>query len=125
VGVRSYSAGEAERVRAGIPGYAIVHAWEMEGDAWIARVLDGLDSRPVYLSVDVDYFDPSVMPATGTPEPGGPGWRPTLRFLERLFETARVIAFDVVELAPAAGLHHADYTAARLTYKLIGMWDRS
>ena len=61
------------------------------------------------------------MPATGTPEPGGLGWRTALDFLDKLFRRARVVGCDVVELAPIEGLHHADFTIARLVYKLIGM----
>ena len=98
----------------------MVHAWEMEGDNWIDRALEEIDGSTVYLTVDVDYFDPAIMPATGTPEPGGGQWWPTLRLLEQLFRRASVVAADVVELAPRAGLHHADFTAARLAYKLIG-----
>jgi agmatinase len=72
------------------------------------------------LTVDVDYFDPAIVPATGTPEPGGGDWWSTLRFLEALFLRARVVSADVVELAPSPGLHHADFTVARLVYKMIG-----
>ena len=61
------------------------------------------------------------MPATGTPEPGGGRWWPTLALLEELFRRTRVVAADVVELAPIPGLHHADFTVARLVYKLIGL----
>lgn len=121
IGVRNYSAEEAARIRAGIPGYAVVHAWEMEGDGWQERAIEGLDGAPVYLTIDLDYFDPAVIPATGTPEPGGIAWWPTLRFLDALFRRARVVACDLVELAPAPGLHAADFAAARLAYKLIGM----
>ena len=60
------------------------------------------------------------MPSTGTPEPGGARWGPTLSFLERLFRVSRVVACDVVELAPVPGMHHADFTVARLIYKMIG-----
>ena len=121
VGIRNYSREEAERISKGIPGYRIVHAWEMESDDWQCRILDGLDGKPVYLTVDLDYFDPSVIPATGTPEPGGGAWWPTLRFLDDLFRRTRVVACDLVELAPAPGLHMADFAAARLAYKLMGM----
>jgi agmatinase len=121
VGIRSYSPEEAERMRRGIPGYRMLPAWELGRDGWIERVLDGLDGRPVYLTIDVDYFDPSVVPATGTPEPGGGAWWPTLELLDALFRRARVVAADVVELAPIPGLHHADFTVARLVYELIGL----
>lgn len=121
VGIRNYSVDEARWIERGIPGYRIVHAYEMESDAWIERALAGIDGQPVYLTIDVDYFDPSIVPATGTPEPGGGAWWPTLRFLETLVSRADVVACDLVELAPAPGLHHADFTTARLAYKLIGM----
>ena len=120
VGIRNYSVEEARWIRAGIPGYRILHGFEMEQPGWQEVALDGLDGRPVYLTVDVDYFDPAVVPATGTPEPGGGAWWPTLRFLDSLFRQANVVACDVVELAPRPGLHHADFTVARLVYKLVG-----
>ncbi len=121
IGIRSYSEEEGRRIRNGIPGYRLVHSWEMADESWIARALEGIDGRPVYLTVDVDYFDPSIVPATGTPEPGGGQWWPTLRLLEALFTRADVVASDVVELAPIPGLHHADFTVARLVYALIGL----
>ena len=83
--------------------------------------LDGIVGKPVYVTFDVDYFDPSFMPATGTPEPGGGEWYATLRLLEELFRRANVVAADIVELAPSKGLHHCDFSAARLAYKMIGM----
>ena len=121
VGIRNYSVDEARWIAKGIPGYRIIHAWEMEHERWIERALDGLEGRPVYLTIDLDYFDPAIIPATGTPEPGGGAWWPTLRFLDRLIQSSQVVACDLVELAPSPGLHHADFTAARLAYKLIGM----
>jgi agmatinase len=120
LGVRSYSAAERERIRRGIANYRLCHAWEMQGGDWIEMAIEELGGKPVYLTVDVDYFDPSLIPATGTPEPGGGRWWPTLRFLEALFRACRVVACDVVELAPIPGLHHADFTVARLVHKLIG-----
>ena len=121
LGIRNYSVEEAQWIREGIPGYRVLHAFEMEHSGWQEAALDGLDGRPVYLTVDVDYFDPGVIPATGTPEPGGGAWWPTLRFLDSLFQRANVVSCDVVELAPRPGLHHADFTVARLVYKLIGL----
>jgi agmatinase len=121
IGIRAYDVAEAARIRRGLPGYRLIHAWEMDGEEWVERALEGLAGMPVYLTFDVDYFDPSIMPATGTPEPGGGRWYPTLRLLEQLFERARVVACDVVELAPHEALHHADFTAARLVYKLIAL----
>ena len=120
LGIRNYSAEEAAWMKRGIPGYRIVHGWEMD-EAASASLIDGLDDAPVYLTVDVDYFDPSIVPATGTPEPGGGAWWPTLRFLDALFRRTRVVAADVVELAPIPGLHHADFTVARLVHHLVGL----
>jgi len=119
VGIRSYSAGEAARMREGIPGHRLHHAWEIGREGWIDKVLDGVDGRPVYLTIDLDFFDPGMMPATGTPEPGGGQWWPTMEFLAALFRRADVVAADVVELAPVQGLHHPQFTAARLVCKLI------
>lgn len=121
VGVRSFSPEEHERLRAGVPGYRMVPAWEMAGAGWIDRALEGIDGRPVYLTVDLDYFDPALVPATGTPEPGGGAWWPTLDLLDRLFDRSRVVAADLVELAPVEGMHHPDFLAARLAHKLVGM----
>ena len=120
LGIRNYSVDEAAWIRRGIPGYRIVHGWEMD-EASSLSLLEGLEGKPVYLTVDVDYFDPGIVPATGTPEPGGGAWWPTLRFLDALFRRTRVVAADVVELAPVPGLHHADFTVARLVHHLIGL----
>ena len=125
LGLRSYSDEERRRIADGLEGWSAVHAWEMEDPEKIAGLLAGIDGRPVYLTVDVDFFDPSLVPATGTPEPGGGGWYPTLAILAELFRRARVVAADVVELAPIPGLHHADFTVARLAYKLIGLHRRA
>ena len=119
VGVRALSPQEVEVAR-GSAGVSLVWADEMQaGDGWMERALDALGS-PVYLTFDVDYFDPSLVPSTGTPEPGGGDWYGTLRFLRRVFERRRVVAMDVVELAPVAGLHAADFLVAKLVYKLLG-----
>jgi agmatinase len=122
IGVRSYSEGEADRIRSGVPGYRVAHAWEMGDERRIEQALEGVGPEtPVYLTIDLDYFDPAIMPSTGTPEPGGGQWWPTLRLLTDLFHRAPVVACDVVELAPIPGLHHPEFTAARLVYKLIGL----
>jgi agmatinase len=88
-------------------------------DGWMDEVVARL-GEAVYVTIDVDGLDPSLMPATGTPEPGGLDWYTTMRLLRRVAGARRVLAFDVTELAPIAGLHGPDFLAARLTYKLIG-----
>lgn len=76
-------------------------------------------SEDVYISFDVDVFDPSVLPATGTPEPGGMLWYEVLDILKGVCATKNVVGFDVVELAPRKGDNVSDFTAAKLVYKLI------
>ena len=118
VGVRGVSLEEVEAARAR-PGVTLIFADEMEGgEGWMDRALDAL-GPVVYLTFDVDYFDPSLVPSTGTPEPGGGAWYPTLRFLRRVFAERRVVAADVVELAPVPGLRAPDFLVARLVYKLV------
>lgn len=73
----------------------------------------------VYISFDIDGFDPSIMPATGTPEPNGLNWHETMVLLRKVSEHARIVGFDVVEFSPIKGLHHADETAAKLVYKIL------
>jgi len=117
VGVRAISREEMERVRR--ENLPIWFAHEMrENPRWIEEVLEELKS-PVYLTFDVDFFDPALMPATGAPEPGGFFWQETVRFLQALFTQKRVVGIDVVELLPFSGLHAADFTVAKLIYKMI------
>ena len=118
VGIRAVSEPEAALSEA-TPGSTIIWADEMwENDEWMDRALDALGPR-VYLTFDVDYFDPSLMPSTGTPEPGGGDWYRTLRFLRRVFAEREVVAADVVELAPIPGNHAPDFLTAKLVYKLL------
>ena len=118
VGIRALSADEATLIRD--RGYHVFFAHEMAADpAWADRALALLGER-VYLTVDLDCFDPSVIPGVGTPEPGGMGWHDTLRFLRRVSERCRVVAMDVVELCPIPGQIISEFTAARLVYRLVG-----
>ncbi len=78
----------------------------------------------IYVTFDVDGLDPSIMPATGTPVPGGLGWYDARRCLELAMAGRRVLGFDVVELAPMPGFHAADFAAARLVYDIMGLVQR-
>jgi agmatinase len=119
VGIRGISQEEVE-VAEGNPAVTLIYADDMwEGEGWMDRALESLGD-PVYLTFDVDFLDPSLMPSTGTPEPGGGDWYRTLRFLRRVFEEHTVVACDVVELAPIPGMPAPDFLAAKLVYKLIG-----
>lgn len=121
VGIRSLSAPEAEFVRKHkIP---VVWGHELEPAAALEKRFDMLLKKlpkRVYLTFDIDFFDPALVPATGTPEPGGGSWYPTLRLLRRLFAAKEVVAMDVVELAPLGGQPASDFLAAKLAYKCIG-----
>ncbi len=118
VGIRGISQEEVE-VAESTSGVTLVYADEMwEDEGWMERALEALGD-PVYLTFDVDYFDPSLVPSTGTPEPGGGDWYRTLRFLRRVFRERTVLACDVVELAPVPGLAAPDFLVAKLVYKLL------
>ncbi len=117
IGLRSGLQDEGKDLR---PGARLFYAYDMVRDSsWQDRVLDHLSDN-VYLTVDLDYFDPAVMPAVGTPEPGGFHWYDTLEFLRKLMREKNVVACDVVELSPVQGLVHPNMFAAKLVYKLIG-----
>lgn len=77
-------------------------------------------SKNVYITFDVDCLDPSIMPSTGTPEPGGMFYYDVLDIFKAVAKDKNIVGFDLVELAPIKGLHHPDYTAAKLIYKLMG-----
>ena len=118
VGLRGVSREEME-VSEASRGSTLIWADEMwEDDGWMDRALDALGPK-VYLTFDVDYFDPSIVPSTGTPEPGGGDWYRTLRFLRRVFQEREVVAADIVELAPTPGVPAPDFVVAKLAYKLI------
>jgi agmatinase len=76
--------------------------------------------KHVYVTMDVDGLDPSVIPATGTPEPGGLSWQQALSLLKRVARAKKVVGFDLVELSPIKGLAMADFAAAKLVYKMMG-----
>ncbi|MBU1062343.1 MAG: agmatinase [Candidatus Omnitrophica bacterium] len=77
-------------------------------------------SKNVYISVDLDVLDPSIMPSVGTPEPGGMGWYGLLRGLRKIIADKKIVGFDVVELSPIKDMISPDFTAAKLVYKMLG-----
>jgi agmatinase len=85
---------------------------------WIDRVVDSL-SDPVYITIDADGLDPAIMPAVGTPEPGGLGWYETLALLRRVIEARTVVGCDLVELCPLPGLAAPNFLCAKLVYKIL------
>jgi agmatinase len=118
VGIRSLSRGEADWAKD--QGLKIFWAKEiMHNHNWQAEVVESL-SPEVYITIDLDVFDPGIMPAVGTPEPGGLDWYPVLQLLKLVAEKKRVVGFDVVELCPLPGNVAPDFMAAKLVYKLLG-----
>ncbi|MGS2725317.1 agmatinase [Psychroserpens sp. BH13MA-6] len=89
-----------------------------EDDNWMDSAID-LMTDNVYITFDLDAFDPSIMPSTGTPEPGGLLWYETLDFLRQVFEEKNVVGFDIVELCPNSKEKSSDFLAAKLYYKML------
>lgn len=85
---------------------------------WMDKAIDLLTDN-VYLTIDLDGFDPSILPSTGTPEPGGLLWYPTLKFLRRVIEKKNLVGFDIVELCPRRNEKSSDFLAAKLLYKIL------
>jgi agmatinase len=118
VGVRSLSTPERAFIReTGFP----VAFWPstMPADELASWALSYLTDN-VYVSVDLDVFDPSLMAAVGTPEPGGMTWAEVTALLRAVAAKKRIVGFDVTELSPGEGPEACTFTAAKLTYKLIG-----
>jgi len=91
----------------------------LEEQLWWDKICESL-SGDVYITIDIDVLDPSIMPATGTPEPGGIYWKDILRLVRAVSSRCRVRGFDVVELSPIPGMVAPDFLAAKLVYRIIG-----
>jgi len=118
VGIRSFSSEEYHAM----DDYRItpVYAHDMDpfDDSWIDPVIERLPER-VYLTLDLDGLDPSVIPGTGTPEPGGLSYRQAVRLIQCLGKDRRVVAADITELAKIEGNRVSEYTAAKLATKIM------
>jgi agmatinase len=120
VGIRSLTGEERQLVYdRNLCSVSAVEALAEPVDRWIGRVLEALP-QDVYVTVDLDVFDPSIMPATGTPEPGGLDWYRVLAVLRAIAQERRIVGFDVVELSPIPGFVAPDFLAAKLIYRLLG-----
>ncbi|MBO6880633.1 agmatinase [Winogradskyella sp.] len=89
-----------------------------EDDNWVDSAIDQMTDN-VFITFDLDALDPSIMPSTGTPEPGGLLWYETLDFLKQVFEEKNVVGFDIVELCPNENDKSSDFLAAKLYYKML------
>jgi agmatinase len=115
VGIRSMDACEKEYLN---PDKCFF-AEDIYGRAdWMQKAID-LMTDQVYITFDLDAFDPSIMPATGTPEPGGLDWNTTISFLRKVFASKKVVGFDIVELAPEPHHKASNFLVAKLYYKML------
>lgn len=87
-------------------------------DTWMDSAIDQMTNN-VFITFDLDAFDPSILPSTGTPEPGGLFWYETLEFLKEVFKEKNVVGFDIVELCPNENEKSSDFLAAKLYYKML------
>lgn len=118
VGIRNISSEEVAWLEENTPN--INTYWSRQQKHWnFAEIIETLSDN-VYLTIDVDGLDPSIMPSTGTPEPGGMSWDHITELIKQLCVRKNVVAADFVELAPIKDLHAPDFLVAKLLYKLIG-----
>jgi len=115
VGIRSMDSCEKQFI---VPD-RMFFAEQMYGNnLWLEKLISKLTEK-VYITIDLDVFDPSIMPSTGTPEPGGLLWYDCLAFLKKVFEQRNVVGFDIVELCPNDNNKAPNFLAAKLIYKLL------
>jgi agmatinase len=118
VGIRSISAEEARSLANGLPT-RIFWARDIVGRTdWIDAAVDSL-TESVYLTIDIDGLDPSLVPTTGTPEPGGLGWYETLALIKRIAEKKRIVGMDLVEYSYVADYNSPAFLCAKLVYKSL------
>jgi len=120
VGIRAQCKEEFEFIKA--KGINTFYAFQMRNEGFnhilIEKILQTL-KKNVYITFDLDYFDPSIMPSTGTPEPNGFYWDETLRLLKKVCAERNLVGFDVVELAPRKDYSFPDFMTAKLIYKIL------
>ncbi|MCF6158391.1 MAG: agmatinase [wastewater metagenome] len=123
-GVRVVSKEEQEFVKKNKDTVSVFYAKDIyHNDDWHEDAIETLDDV-VYITLDVDGLDVSIMPATGTPVPGGLAWYRTLDFLRKVYRKRKVVGFDIVELKPNPGNEAPNFLAANLVYKNIGFFKK-
>ena len=115
VGIRSMDIKEKSTMNLEKTYFA--HEMAMD-DSWMDSAIDQMTDN-VFITFDLDAFDPSIMPSTGTPEPGGLLWYETLDFLKQVFKEKNIVGFDIVELCPNEADKSSDFLAAKLYYKML------
>lgn len=120
VGIRNISSGEVPFLDAN--KHRIHIYWSKDQKTWdLDEMMGYLAGRPIYLTFDVDGFDASLMPATGTPEPGGLFWQEVIEVITRASQVGKIVGADINELAPKENLHACDFLAAKLAYKILAL----
>ena len=117
VGIRSMSTEEAKAAPT-LPTKIFYDVNMRQDPNWMSRVVDSLGEK-VYITIDVDGMDPAIMPATGTPEPGGLSWYELLSLLRAVISARKVVGCDIVELSPLPGMAAPNFLCAKLVYKIL------
>jgi agmatinase len=120
-GIRSICREEIDLIRAECERLRVWFAEDVHAGGYLAPLAETVRGRKVFLTIDVDGLDPALVPATGTPEPGGLCWAQALDIVRTIARESDVVAIDCVELAPIPGQHASDFLAAKLVYKAIGL----
>jgi agmatinase len=121
LGIRSVSREEVDYARANPEHVHLWYAEQIHEGGWRGDVVSLLSRKRVFLTIDVDGLDPSVVSATGTPEPDGLTWHETLDIIRTIARAADVVGMDCVELAPAPNQHASDFAVAKLLYKALNI----
>lgn len=117
VGIRSMDSGEIPSM----DQQRVFYAHQVnKDDSWMEKAIDLLSDN-VYITLDLDAFDPSIMPSTGTPEPGGLGWYQVMDLIDKLVSRKNLVGFDVVELSPLDSNKAPDFMAAKIVYRFLSM----
>lgn len=120
VGIRAQCKEEYDFIKS--KGINTFYAYQIRNEGFNSSLIDKIIAtldKNVYITFDVDYFDPSIMPSTGTPEPNGFYWDETMRLLKKVCSERNLVGFDVVELAPRKDFAYPDFLTAKLIYKIL------
>ena len=118
VGIRSFSPEEAEYIRTHNLSPCFAHQIPPDTSEWIKKIVDQLPEH-VYMTIDLDGLDPSVLPGTGTPEPGGLSYRQLVSLIREVGQSRKVVAADINELSIIEGTHVSEFTAAKIASKIL------
>ncbi len=118
VGIRAIDIEEVENRKKNQHIFFAHEIADPNNTAWMQKAIDKL-TDDVFISIDLDVFDPAIMPSTGTPEPGGMWWYQYMTFINKVIQQKNVVGFDVVELAPVEGSPAPDFLAAKMIYQML------